>query len=77
MDIIKIVKNNKTLNLQEQQQRLILIALIRSKFDIEKAYQLNCIGSEITMEGYRKLIYKHFTCGIKQVKSVWTNRNKS
>lgn len=54
--IASISSPKENLNLHWNAKRLIIIALIRSNFDIEEARKLNCPETEF--ETYRTMVYR-------------------
>lgn len=53
------LKGNPKLNLALNERRLIILALLRSNWDAEKAFDLNYPRKYITLNGYRKILSKH------------------
>ena len=69
MDLRAILKNKNSLNLLECEQRLILIALIKTKFNVKEAFKINCKdGGFHTYDTYYKLYKKHFPLGVQHLK---------
>jgi hypothetical protein len=54
MDMIRKDPNN--LNLFWNERRLVILALLRSNFDLDKALELNCPG--MLMETYKTKLYR-------------------
>lgn len=67
-DFVKILSQKDSLNLEIAQRRLILIALIRTDFNIQKAYEINCKDSFYSLDNYNKMWRVHFPCGIKELR---------
>jgi len=57
--ILDYMKGNPELNLLRAQRRLIIKALLRSDWAVDKAYKLNYPNENICLTTYRKSIYKH------------------
>ena len=51
-------KDNNNLNIYHNERRLILLAIIKAKGDIEKAYKLNA-PSQMSFEAYKKKVYRY------------------
>lgn len=67
-DLVELIKQKESLNLEIVQKRLILLAFIRANFNIEKAFRINCEGTYYTFDAYDKLWRKFFPGGIKNFK---------
>lgn len=72
-ELLEILKDKDTLNLDRTEKRLILKALIKSKWNVSEAWVKNCEGMNMTYETYRKLVTKHFPIGIKNLKEQYRN----
>ncbi len=69
IDLRKILFVDKdSMRLEDNEKRLILIALIRTNFNAKEAYKLNCDGTYYTWYAYDKLWRKHFIYGMKNLK---------
>lgn len=67
-DLVELIKQKESLNLEIVQKRLILLAFIRANFSIKKAFKINCEGTYYTFDAYDKLWRKHFPGGLNNLK---------
>ena len=51
-------KDNNNLNIYHNERRLILLAILKAKGDLEQAYNINA-PSSMTFEAYRKKVYRY------------------
>lgn len=56
------------INIERNKKSLILKALIKTNFNLEEAYKLNCPEQTISFVGYKERIYALFPCGFKKLK---------
>lgn len=67
-DLVELIKQKDSLNLEIVQKRLILLAFIRANFNIKKAFKINCEGTYYTFDAYDKLWRKYFPGGLNNLK---------
>ena len=67
MNLIELTKRTESLNLERNEKRLILLALIKTDFKAKDAFKLNC-PEYITFDSYYKKILKYFCTGLKDLK---------
>ena len=71
MDLKKILKQRDSLNLETQQRRLVLKALIKTNFRRPDAYRLNCEGTYYSEHAYNGLVQKLFLCGVQKLRELY------
>jgi len=70
MNLIDLMKRTESLNLERNEKRLILLALIKTNFKAKDAYKLNCTEF-VTFDSYYKKILKYFVTGLKDLKETY------
>lgn len=77
-EIRNILRNKETLSLIDQEKRLILVALIRSDFNMRKAHPKNCPNDKpYTLNAYEKVVRKYFEGGVLVLKDKYLEYKKS
>ena len=63
--------NKNNLNLQYNERRLILLALIKTNYNIEEAYKINA-PSDMTLNSYRRRVNR-YGLSFKELKKMQDN----
>ena len=66
----EMIKNNpENLNIFWNERRLIILALLKTNFDLQKACELNFTNMELDV--YRKLIHRKYNIKLKELKKYF------